>query len=103
MPQRPSFGASRLPKLPTEQRTLAGAVGGLPVPPRLAKPPAPRVAKPAAASLFRLAAAKPRALLAAKPASSVAKRQSVAGRLGAFVVTPLKSAPPPSGLTKPRR
>src|SRR5512133_637757 len=96
-PNRPTFGKSQLPK-PVTRQTLAGAVGGLPVPPRLAKPPAPRVAKPAAASPARPAAAKPHAPHAFKLlASTLGKRQSVAGRLGAFVVTPLRSAPPPSG------
>jgi len=85
------------------QRSLAGAVGGLPVPPRLAKPPAPRVAKPSPVSPARPSAAKAHAPQAAKPVSGSGTRQSVAGRLGAFVVKQLKSAPPPAGTARPRR
>ena len=96
-PTRPTFGKSQLPK-PATRQTLAGAVGSLPAPPRLAKPPAPRVAKPAVASPARPTTVKPRAPQAFKLlASTLGKRQSVAGRLGAFVVTRLRSALPPSG------
>lgn len=65
-------------------KTLAKAVGGLPLPPKLGRPPMPRVNKPAPASPQRPAAAKPPAPKASKPVPSAAGRRSVAGRLGSF-------------------
>ena len=70
------------PKPP--RSTLAQAVGGLPLPPRVGKPPASRVSKPLGASPAKPSAAKPRPANPAKPASDERHGASVAGRLGAF-------------------
>src|SRR5512142_3277868 len=64
--------------------TLAKRVGGLPIPPRLAKPPALRVTKPLGASPPRPALAKPRPDRPSKPNSDRAGRGTIAGQLGSF-------------------
>ncbi|HEV8495686.1 MAG TPA: hypothetical protein VGQ56_02425 [Gemmatimonadaceae bacterium] len=63
--------------------TLAKAVGGLPLPPRIAKPPDPRVFKPLGPSPAKPSTARPRAAHPSKPSADHV-RGSVAGRLGTF-------------------
>src|SRR5437773_271211 len=97
-PQQPS---RKPPPKPT-RGTLAAAVGGLPLPPRLAKPPAPRVSKPPLIALLKPSASKPHPPKPNKPASSSKALKSVAGRLGAFAVKRAKSGVPKGGAGRKR-
>ena len=85
IPERPKPGPRPATPKPTRS-TLAKAVGGLPVPPRVAKPPAPRISKPLGASPAKPSTAKPRPPQSGKPNTDGAGRGTVAGRLGAFNV-----------------
>jgi hypothetical protein len=84
-PERPRPGPRPTTPKPTRS-TLAKAVGGLPLPPRVAKPPAPRIFKPLSASPAKPSTAKPRPAQSGKPNTDGAGRGTVAGRLGAFNV-----------------
>jgi hypothetical protein len=68
---------------PLTLRSLSRAVGGLPQPPTLGRPPAPRFAKPLTAAPLKPSGARPRSPNTAKPVTGVA-RGSVAGKLGSF-------------------
>lgn len=87
-PERPKPGPRPTTPKPTRS-TLAQAVGGLPLPPRVAKPPPPRFAKPLAASsakpaMAKPSTAKPRPAQSGKPNTDGAGWGTVAGRLGGF-------------------
>jgi hypothetical protein len=75
------------PKPPAQSRpTLARSVGGLPLPPKLPKPPVPRVMKPLLAAPPKATVSKPHPPTPNKPAPSAATaRASVAGKLGSFM------------------
>ena len=64
--------------------TLSRMVGGLPLPPKLAKPPVARFAKPLLAAPLKPSVSKPRPPQPRKPASAVG-RVSIAGRLGSIM------------------
>jgi len=101
-PERPKPGPRQPIPKPTRS-TLAKAVGGLPLPPRVAKPPAPRVSKPPGASPAKPTTAKPRPAQPSKPSSDNAGRGSVAGRLGAFGSKSPNLSPVESELPRQRR
>jgi len=82
-------------------QSLSRAMGPLPIPPRLGRPPALRVIKPAPPSHTRPSTATPRAPQVSKPVSAAAHGLGVAGRLGAFAATPLKSVQPPKRGKRP--
>jgi len=82
-PERPKPDLRPATLTPTRS-TLAKAVGALPLPPRVAGPPAPRFSKPLAASPPKPSTAKPRPAQSGKPNTDGAGRGTVAGRLGTF-------------------
>jgi hypothetical protein len=84
-PERPQQ-SSRTPPPKPPRGTLAAAVGGLPLPPKLAKPPSPTVHKPMLAVPLRATPSKPHPPKPARPIEPGVARVSVAGRLGAFGV-----------------
>jgi hypothetical protein len=80
------------PKPPVQPRqSLARSVGGLPLPPRLAKPPVSRVMKPLLAAPPKPSTSKPHPPKTNKPAASADGRASVAGKLGSFMPRPKSS------------
>jgi hypothetical protein len=97
-PERPQQ-ASRKPPPKPPRGTLAAAVGGLPLPPRLAKPPAPAIHTPIVMAPPKASTSRPHPPKGAEHASSATVRPSVAGRLGAFGAKRLAS---PSGSKKRR-
>src|SRR5690349_17701667 len=76
--------ASRTPPPKPPRGTLAAAVGGIPLPPKLAKPPSPAVHKPMLATPPKASPSRPHPPKPAKPVERTTARPSVAGRLGAF-------------------
>jgi hypothetical protein len=67
------------------KRSLAGSMGALPLPPKIAKPPAPRVAKPLLAAPPRPTASVPHPPQPNQPIGGTKGRASVAGRLGSIM------------------
>jgi len=87
------------PSLTAPRQSLSRAMGPLPTPPHIGRPPALRVAQQMPASRPRPSTAPPRSPQVSKPAA--ARGSSVAGRLGAFAATPLKSVQPPKRGKRP--
>jgi hypothetical protein len=64
---------------------LSKAVGGLPLPPKIARPPAPRFAKPLLAAPLRPSTSKPHPPQPNKPVSGTKGRAGMAARLGSIM------------------
>lgn len=67
------------------KKSLSESMGGLPLPPKLGKPPAPRVLKPLLPSPPRPSTSKPHPPQPNMPIAGTKGRASVAGRLGSIL------------------